>query len=445
MSCSIIINTLSKHEQEQIRRALTIIEKVESFAGKSKNPTIISMIHYENEKEVHLPFSFCTLYYKKFLNDSISYPESNITFLGSLRDYQKPIVQKAIEDLKEKSSVTLAVYPGFGKTVISAAISSILKLKTVIIVNVKTLVKQWINTFQNYTSCRICVVNGSVFSNKLLNSDEEFDVYICMAKQVKNIKELRRIQIGHVVFDEAHLLCTKSNVKTWLYFKPKYITVLTATPDRDDGFDVMSQLVAGNHVIYRQNDSPFTVIKYLTHIIPEKKIFIKDKEGTVISEEIITYPDMISKLNLNQTRNEIVLNIILQNPSKKILVLTKRIEHCNTLKNLFQENEISSDTLCGNKKEYIDGSVLIGTVPKIGTGFDQDSFCDSYDGIKFNFLIIACYIKKNNLLNQCVGRVFRADNPVIVQLVDENRGFKTIWGKNLKWYRERSAEMREIK
>lgn len=434
MSCVISLQSLSKAQISDIRKMLTIYEIVEEYKGRSKVPTIISLYRCEGDN-LYLPFHFAIIYLGKFFNDTIQHKKADIKFTGELRDYQKPICEIAYEELRTKGSTTLGVYPGFGKTIVAAYLSSRLKLKTAVVVSVKTLIKQWVNTFETYTTCKICVVD----KKKIIS--EDYDVYICMAKQVKHIQN--RNLIGHVVFDEAHLLCTKSNEETWLHFHPKYITIESATLDRDDGFDKMAKLVAGEHIIYRQNDTPFVVCKFNTKIKPIKVLDIKDNDGRVISREMLEYPEMIKHLNLNEQRNNIIIELVKNNMSRKILILTKRIEHCELLKEMIIENNISCDTLCANKKDYVDGKVLIGTVPKIGTGFDQDAFCDNYDGVKFDFLILACYIKKINLLNQCVGRVFRSKEPIVVQLLDDNQGFRNIWNKNKKWYLDRNATIIE--
>ncbi len=435
MSSIIDIKSLNLLQQKKIKKDLTIIEKTQDFMGKSKTPIIITM-YSVNEDVIHLPFAYSIFFFGKFLNDSIIFPTCDTQFLGKLRDYQIPLVNLALDQLQNTGTTTIAVYPGFGKTIVASYLSCFLKTKTVVIVNIRTLVKQWVNTFKNTTNARICIVDGSPKSKKLLSSDEIFDVYICMCLQVKNIVGKRRKEIGHVIFDEAHLLCTKTSVDSWLYFTPKYITVETATPERDDGFDKMIELVAGEHIIYRESTNPFNVKLFMTNIIPPTSLV--NSKGEL---DKLNYQEMITCLNSMEVRNNMILKLVKENIQNKILILSKRIEHCNILKSLLSENNIQCDTLCGTKKEYEDGKVLIGTVSKIGTGFDQDSFCDIYDGIKFNFLIVACYIKKNNLLNQSIGRIFRANNPTVIQMLDLNSGFKTIWNKNLKWYRDRKADI----
>ena len=105
----------------------------------------------------------------------------------------------------------------------------------------------------------------------------------------------------------------------------------------------------------------------------------------------------------------------------------------NILKNLISP-VCETEVLCGKKKSYIESKVLIGTMSKIGTGFDQSSACENYSGKRFNLLILTSSIKKESMLEQNVGRVFRDSNPIVYHLVDNDPIIISHWYIARKWY-----------
>lgn len=133
-------------------------------------------------------------------------------------------------------------------------------------------------------------------------------------------------------------------------------------------------------------------------------------------------------------RNQIILGLVTANTNREILILTSLRDHATLLYNALQKIGIPSDYLCGIKRGYTDSVVLVGTISKIGTGFDPATSCPTYAGHPFDLLILACSIKKYSMLIQNIGRVFRADFPTVMHLVDNDDIYKSHWYKSRKWY-----------
>jgi len=64
---------------------------------------------------------------------------------------------------------------------------------------------------------------------------------ISRISRVENID----VPIDLLILDEAHLLCTQNNLNRLLALEPKYVIVLTATPERDDGMEKILTALAG--------------------------------------------------------------------------------------------------------------------------------------------------------------------------------------------------------
>lgn len=439
MSCVFNIDTFTKQEANSITNNLIFIEKVKSFRGKSKIPNTIMMIIREkyidkDGKEqtlVYLPFHFIVKTYSKFFNDINNYPITNVQFTGNLRDYQYEVVEEMMQHIKTFSSTTLCLYPGFGKTILGAYLSSEVKLKTVVIMNNTILIDQWVTTFIDNTNAVIQIIDCDSGKTKKNQINFNADVFICMNQQIEKLSIIKS-QIGLAIFDEAHSLCTPTTVNAWLYFSPKYILVETATPIRKDDLHKMFISVAGPHQIIRKRTTPFNVFRVDTGIRMLKEII--NLKGQA---ETLTYQEAMSNLVDNIDRNTMIMMIINKMISwnHKVLVVGRRKKLCSNILEILESNipNIKVDTLFGKKKEHEDGNVLIGTLSKMGKGYDQANFCKYFDGKKFTVLVIIDYIADEAPLEQLTGRL-RCDNPIIIQIYDKYPSFTTVWKNNQIYY-----------
>jgi hypothetical protein len=157
----------------------------------------------------------------------------------------------------------------------------------------------------------------------------------------------------------------------------------------------------------------------------------------------LDYTSLLKDTLFDPWRNDIIYFLVHGNRDKKMLILTSLKEHTMLLYEMVLKMGITCDYMCGNKKSYNDSSVLVGTMSKIGTGFDPANACATYDGRPFDCLIIASSIKKYSMLEQNVGRVFRSDYPIVYHLVDGDDIFKNHWNLARKWYTIRGGQVSE--
>jgi hypothetical protein len=143
---------------------------------------------------------------------------------------------------------------------------------------------------------------------------------------------------------------------------------------------------------------------------------------------------LADSLAKNRERNIIIVGMAMKNLDYKIVILTGYRDHTTLLYETFKELGESVDYLFGGKNNYKDSRILIGTLGKISTGFDESTFCEDFGGVKINLGILTHSIKKTSKLQQTVGRVFRADFPNIMHLVDNDPTIKSHWTHAKKWY-----------
>lgn len=430
MSVHFNVKELSKEEKEKIVERLTI-KPIENFYTKKRefykedNDGTVMFFGIENGT-IKIPKYAARELLGKY-TETVRV-KTDLKFTGKLRDYQIPVLKEATKLIDETKGLTLGLYPGFGKTVLGAVMACEKKMLTVVLVHREILLTQWEDTFKKNTNALIWVVGSKV--------PKECNVIICMDTRYHMIPDELVNETGFLIIDEAHCFCTSSRVNCLLCFKPEYVLIETATLERDDGMHVMMETIAGSARINIEPSKIFDVYKVNTGIIPIRK---KNRSGDT------DWMALNKSLLLNDERNEMLTKAIVnvRNQKEKILVLTSLIEHAEILKLLIEKNGKECDTFCGTKKSYKDCGILIGTIPKIGTGFDPASFCKSFDGIHYSVLFIVSSIKKMAVLVQCVGRVLRSDRPTIFHLVDDDSIIESHWKKCSVWYKRRNATISE--
>ena len=435
MSARITKNLLTLDQLKTIKQFLTLQPKNSSFTAPSFVKAPDPLLFYQLDGEdIILPYSFYRALTKKTPNIK-NYPGVSFSFTGALRDEQIPVARECMDHLKKHGTTTLVVPPGFGKTVIGAYLNSELTLHSstqqplaLILFHREILCPQWLSTYNDFTDAKLWVIGKKLPS--------EFNVILCMDTQFKNIPDEIRSKIGCLIVDEAHAFCTRGHLTHWLSIEPQYIITLTATPDRDDGMHAILEAVCGLHRVFRLSTKPFKVIRFLTGITPEKKL---NSQGT------LDWQHTVKQLCLDKLRNEYILNFVQNNPEFKILILTWSQPHAFALHQYLIENKISAAVMAGNRHTYSDSQVLVGTIAKIGTGFDEKSACADFGGQRINLLLLVGSTKSDKVIEQTVGRVFRAESPHVVVFVDNVPAIKRHWSIFKKWALTRNATIDDLK
>lgn len=427
MACSVPKSILSNDQIDIIKTALCLQPKhKENKYNRKKVPDPIIFFDVVGDN-IELPCMFASSLLQTIPNSNIQYPTTSSEFLGTLREHQISVEEEAWMQLQKYGSSTLGLYPGFGKTILGASLSSRAKLITCVLVNREILLNQWKNTFETFTNAKVWIVGEK-------NPPPVCDVIICMDTRWMNIPKAMRDAIGFLIIDEAHSFCTPTHVRCLLAFHPKFVLIESATLPRDDEMEVMCHAIAGKHGITRESDKPFSVMKIITNITPVRK---KDRFGGV------NWTALVENTLMNEQRNRLILDLVLANTTFKILILTSLKAHAMLLHESIDKIGIPCDYLCGTKRGYKDSTVLIGTTSKIGTGFDPATSCPSYSGRPFDLLLLVCSIQKYSALVQNIGRIFRSEFPTIMHFVDNDNIYKNHWYKARRWYLSHGGNITE--
>jgi superfamily II DNA or RNA helicase len=306
-------------------------------------------------------------------------------------------------------------------TVVSLAISSMIGLRTLILVNKIMLIDQWIETikkvFGDYTRIQ-CIKSQSKI-------EQGCQFYIMNAINVpkRNSEFYQDLKIGFVIVDECHLILTKIFSRALSYICPRYLLGLSATPFRPDGFDSLFELYFGLKKVVKKLYKAHTVYLVETNI---KIVAEKDKRGETI------WNSVIDEQTTNDERNKLIIKICLENKNRNILVLSKRICQIEWLYENLKDLDHIAILKDGETQFNRDARILIATFQKVGTGFSHD---------KLDMLVLATDAEEYFI--QYLGRVFRRPDvePIIFDIVDDNPILKRHFLTRKKVYQEAGGKI----
>jgi len=301
-------------------------------------------------------------------------------------------------------------------------------MKCAILAHRGVLFEQWVESIQKFTTAKISMVK----TDGLITEDADFYIFntaFVHKQRVGNGWGQQKLGVykdmfGVVIVDEAHCACAEEMSKALLYFNPKIMIGLTATPVRKDGMDKLLELYFGKYDetrIIRISKAPFKVYKVQTGIRPDWTLNTVGKKD---------WNSVIKSLIENDARNKLIVEIIHANINYNIMVLTKRKTHCKLLADMLKKLGITSTIMVGQDSKYDKtAQVLLSTYSKLGTGFDDS---------RLNMLIIACSVVE---VEQYAGRLRDAEgkNRVIYDLVDDDYNCQAHWRSRKKWYTSRNG------
>lgn len=271
--------------------------------------------------------------------------------------------------------------------------------RTLIIVHAVPLMVQWEKAINKF--CPTAVVRRVTAKSPF----KPGDFYIINAQNAEKKGHEFFADVGLTIVDEAHKIMAATMSRALQYVQPRYLIGLSATPYRPDGLDKLLTLYFGTHPkIYRKLWREHTAYKILTGVQPKLEKTITGK---------LNWNVVLDSLCQDTARNELIVKIIMSHPTRNFLVLTKRLHQGDYLEQRLTSSGVSVTSLMRDNQEYdVDARVLIGTVGKIGTGFDHP-YLDA--------LLLASDVEQYFI--QILGRVFRRKDviPLIFDLVDSHR------------------------
>lgn len=410
----------------------------------------------ENEHYIAIPRGCIDKLKKVFIGTDIEIDDKtivgeklNLTFIGELNEQQKI----AVKSLLNYEQGVLQATAGFGKTVMSLKIISEINCNTLIIVNTKKLLDQWMKQIEKFLAIPKYQKKSDSFVGQFtgMKKNLKYNLDIATASALAKNEELEKLLMpyGMVIIDECHHIPSSSFRLIMKNVQSKYIYGLSATPDRQDGLEKIIYMYCGMKRFETNK-------KYIISQREFRQVLIPHFTNVYCFESDLSYQELIEEIAENDNRNFMITKDIITSfrQGRKIIALSERISH---LKILFEKvRDVSSNIflytgdLSQKDKKILENAIsnldenenfiILATSKLLGEGFDLPSL---------DTLFLTLPIADKNRIEQYTGRLHRQyANKTDVQVHDyidiHLPVFEAMFQKRLKAYYNEGYHLQEV-
>ena len=280
----------------------------------------------------------------------------------------RPYQNDAADIFMEKKVGVFHIATRGGKTLIAAEIIRKIDGKTLWLIDRIRLLKQTKKVLQDLLGVKIGEISGDIFDV------EDCPIIIASVQSVySKIKESHLMPLLYsfntVIVDEFHKSAADSYQSVFAKLPNcKWRLGLSATPKRTDGMEPVLFSILGE-IIFTKTPKELIKLGYLIEPIIE---FYKVPSDNYDKDYKIDYKYNIEK---NEKRHQKIVDIVNKYKDKKIMILTKIVEHGKVLNTMIPESQHIYGTLKRNAKiyqDFLDNKFkhLVITISKGGEGLD---------------------------------------------------------------------------
>jgi superfamily II DNA or RNA helicase/very-short-patch-repair endonuclease len=251
--------------------------------------------------------------------------ELNVSFQGELRPEQ----QAAVEAMVAHDTGVLAATTAFGKTVIGAWLIAQRRVNTLVLVNRRQLLEQWVERLSSFLGIPTKEIGRIGGGRK--KATGKLDVALVQSLVRKETVDDLIGDYGHLVVDECHHVSSRGFELLARRAKAKFVVGLSATVTRKDGHHPIIFMQCGP-VRYRVNAKAQALIRPFVH-----NVIVRPTGFRVCREEDqdrrLEFQALYGDLILNKARNELICADVLAavGEGRSPVVLTERTEHLDLL------------------------------------------------------------------------------------------------------------------
>lgn len=343
---------------------------------------------------------------------------SKLAFSGTLREQQEGAVTAIVDDYRAGGlGGMIRAGCGHGKTVDACAIIDRLRVPTIVVVHKEFLLRQWrerIEQFLPGASVGLC--QGPILDY------EGRDIVIAMGQSLYGrefpVEFLR--WPGLFIMDEVHRVGSQTFSQIPGMFPARYRLGISATPRRKDGAD---------NVFYWH----IGPIRYTAN---EKRLNLKVRRVetgfTMVATERFN-PSLISKgvllkfLCANIKRNTLIIEQLIKavQAGRKVLVMSERLKHLETLENMLAETWPTVSKAPPPTMDWHVGGMSeeeLEEAEEAQVIFATYQFCS--EALDIAQLDTAFLVTPTGDIEQTAGRILRPHpdkkDPILVDFIDSN-------------------------
>ncbi len=374
-------SALDTPELMQIRKDLSM----RPYAPQSPIKPEPFPIYVETPQTIYVPRYYGLETYgepeENRLRDGVSCP--NLVFNGELRDYQTAIVNKYIRHVqhaagangRESGGGCLDVDPGKGKTVMALKIMSILKVKTIVVVHKTFLMNQWLERIQQFLpEARV----GRIQGQEVDVENKDIVIGMLQSLSMKEYDDNVFSEFGLSVFDECHHMSAEVFCRCMMKVTTKYTLGLSGTMTRKDGLTKVFIMFLGE-VVHKEKSSTEANV-----VVKSIQYYVADDEFNQLETDYRGNPKfstMITKLCNFEPRSEFILGVIENemklNNDQQIMVLAHNKSILSYLYDAIVDRDIAG---CGKNVGYYLGGMK--DVDLKTSESKKNHYCNIRNGIR---------------------------------------------------------------
>ena len=424
---------ISIEEQHQIRKELNVKPFVPKSSLSKPNPF---PIYRESPKKIYVPrFYGIKTYGDPDLITITNGDNINLKFNGALRDFQKPIVKKYLQHVKNSGGGLLEVPCGRGKTVIGLKIISQLKRKCLIIVHKEFLLRQWIERIKQFLpSARVGKIQGEILDIQ----DKDIVIGMLQSLSMKEYPNSIFESFGLTIVDEVHHIGAEVFSRALFKIVTPYMLGLSATMDRKDNLTRVFKMFIGPIVYSEKRKGDDDVLVRAINYYHNDEEF---NEQVLNFKGHVHYSIMIKKLCEFNFRSEFILKVlkdlILENYNQQIIVLAHNKSLLSYLHDAIKHRNIASvGYYVGGMKEK---DLKFSETKKIIIA----TYAMAEEGLDIKTLTTLVMATPKTDVRQAVGRILRqkTNKRVIIDIVDQHDIFKRQWLKRKRYYKKQKYKI----
>lgn len=329
----------------------------------------------------------------------------DVPYKGSFQSWRPFQIRMIKSMLKHKQGVCVCPTGG-GKTLTALGLISALECSALILVDQKTLLKQWIDEVNE--KCEGQYTLGRFGGGIKKIGQITVATVQTISRWTESEKQKYKDSFGIVIVDEVHKASAPTFTKALTFFSAEYIIGLSATPKRKDKKEFIFKTYIGP-VIEEITDYEVLQTNSITHI---KYRFVKTGWSYDYNKLGQDIGSLYNECAISRTRNRCIVNHVsrdIENGGFPI-VLSNRVSQCKKLKDDFEFYGHTVGLLIGEmsekqrdevKKKAKDGTidVIIANEKIGGTGLDIPNLTSAH---------VLFFTTNQVMLKQISGRIRRS-------------------------------------
>lgn len=370
---NVLKESLSPDDLDAVRSELTVTPF--SIGMPMKQKVVPNVLYLESETRIYVP-KFYGL--KKWgPPEKIKLAKGKeviLTFTGALRDEQiEPVdaLMTACQDPKRMGGI-LNVFCGGGKTTMALYVLTRLGLKTLIIVHKDFLLEQWAERISQFLpGARVGTIKAKVVDVM----DKDIVIASLQSLSMKEYPESTFEDFGTVIVDEVHHTSADVFSKALRKVSFKYTIGLSATIKRKDGLSKVFVWYLGDvafKATKRKDQVNVRILPFNSPAPTYSTVYTIMRDKPNVSK-------MINNICEFCPRNDLVINtvmnVIRDEPGRKMLILSDRRAHLMVLRDMLiaKKKTITVGLYIGGCKlsDCDDKQIILATYAIASEGYDQ--------------------------------------------------------------------------